>query len=94
LQATHQLQLGLFVHRCNAGRLLMYRCASDMSVSDAEQHQMDVKAIEVLKFKQDKEWFARFKPNVEAFYNDHLQWFYEESFNLELARGKVENLIT
>ncbi len=91
---THQLQLGLFVHRCNAGRLLVYRCASDMNVPDAEQHQVDVKAIEVFKFKQDKEWFARFKPNVEAFYNDHLQWFYEESFNLELVRGKVENLIT
>ena len=91
---AHQLQLGLFVHRCNAGRLLVYRCVSDMSVPEAEDHQVDVKAIEVFKFSQDKEWFARFKPHVEAFYKDHLQWFYEESFNMKQARIRVENLIT
>ena len=76
------MQLGLFVHRCNAGRLLVYRCASDMSVQEAEKHQVDVNAIEVFNFSQDKEWFAKFKPNVEAFFTDHLEWFYEESFNM------------
>ena len=91
---THQMQLGLFVHRCNAGRLLVYRCASGMSVQEAEKHQVDVNAIEVYKFSQDKEWFARFKPNVEAFFTTHLEWFYEESFNMELARVKVQDLLT
>ncbi len=85
---THQMQLGLFVHRCNAGCLLVYRCASDMSVSEAEHLQVDVNAIEVFKFSQDKEWFARFKPHVEAFFTDHLEWFYDESFYMELARQK------
>ncbi len=80
---THQLQLGLFVHRCNEGRMLVYRCSPGMSVPEAEDHQVDV-----------NQWFATFKPNVEAFYADHLEWFYESTFNLEEAKLKVEGILS
>ncbi len=48
----HQLQLGLFVHRCNAGRLLVYRCPSDMTLHEAEHHQVDADEIEVFHFSR------------------------------------------
>ncbi len=91
---THQLQLGLFVHRCNAGRLLVYRCPSDMTLHEAEHHQVHADEIEVFQFSQDKEWFATFKTHVEAFYTHHLEWFYDGAFNMELARSKVEGLLS
>jgi hypothetical protein len=34
------------------------------------------------------------KPNVEAFYADHLEWFYESTFNVEEARIKVEDILS
>ncbi len=91
---THQLQLGLFVHRCNEGRMLVNRCSPDMSVPEAEDHQVDVNQIEAFPFSQDKQWFTKFKPNVEAFYADHLEWFYESTFNVEEARLKVEGILS
>ncbi len=42
----HQLHLGLFVHRCSSGRLLVYRCKSNMNEREAEEHQVDAKNIE------------------------------------------------
>ncbi len=90
---THQLQLGLFVHRCKAGRLLVYRRPGDMTLHEAEHHQVDVDKIEVFHFAQDKEWFATFKPHVKAFYTQHLERFYDGAFNMELARSKVEGLL-
>ncbi len=59
---THQLQLGLFVHCCNAGRLLVYRCALDMTVRQSTDREVACNAIEEYRFSQDKEWFAKFKP--------------------------------
>ena len=90
---THQLQLGLSVHRCNAGCLLVYRCAFDMTVTEAAEHEVAGNAIEEYKFSQDKEWFAKFKPLVEAFYTEHLDWFYERTFDMEQARRKVASIL-
>ena len=50
--------------------------------------------LEALRFSQDKLWFAKFKPNVEAFYTDHLQWFFENTFNVEHIRIKVEGILS
>jgi hypothetical protein len=91
---THQLQLGLFVHRCTAGRLLVYRCQCDMTLTEAKHHEVDVNAIEEYRFSQDKEWFAKFKPLVETFYHQHLEWFYDSTFDMEEARLKVEMMVT
>jgi hypothetical protein len=90
---THQLQLGLFVHRCNAGRLLVYRCALDMTLSEATDREVASNAIEEYRFSQDKEWIAKFKPLVEAFYTEHLEWFYERTFDMEHARLKVASIM-
>ncbi len=65
-----------------------------MSVPEAEEHQVDVNEIEAFRFSQDKQWFAKFKPNVEAFYADHLEWFFESTFNVEAARLKVEGILS
>ena len=35
-----QLNLGLFVHRCRLGRLLVYRCNSEMTLREAERHEV------------------------------------------------------
>ncbi len=91
---THQLQLGLFVHRCNAGRLLVYRCNCGMTLKEAEEHEVALSGIEEYRFLQDKQWFAKFKPLVEAFYTQHLQWFYESTFDMQQARLKVEMILT
>jgi hypothetical protein len=65
-----------------------------MTLHEAEHHQVHVDEIEVFQFSQDKEWFATFKPHVEAFYTQHLEWFYDGAFNMELARSKIEGLLT
>ena len=93
-QYMDQLQLGLFVHRCKTGRLLVYRCDSEMTKDEAELQQIEVIKIEEHRFEQDKVWFSKFKPNVEAFYTDHLEWFYGRTFDVELARQKVEKILT
>jgi hypothetical protein len=90
---THQLQLGLFVHRCSAGRLLVYRCNCDMTVPEAKDHEVDVHAIEDFRFSQDKKWFAKFKPCAEAFYNQHLEWFYDSTFDMEQTKLKVKTIL-
>ena len=88
-----QLQLGLVVHRCNSGRLLVYRCKSNMKEIDAEQHLVDANNVEEYCFDQDKVWFAKFKPNVEAFYTHHLEWFHGSTFDMDHARNKVESIL-
>jgi hypothetical protein len=90
---THQLQLGLFVHRCNAGRLLVYRCALDLTVTEAADLEVAFNAIEEYRFSADKEWFAKFKPLVETFYTEHLEWFYERTFDVEQAKLKVATIL-
>ena len=41
----------------------------------------------------DKEWFAKFKPLVESFYTEHLEWFYERTFDVEQAKLKVATIL-
>jgi hypothetical protein len=89
-----QLHLGLFVHRCKSGRLLVYRCNLEMTLQEAERHEVNVYEIEERRFEQDKLWFAKFKPYVEAFYTDHLEWFYARMFDTEQARMKVESILS
>jgi hypothetical protein len=92
-QYMHQLQLGLFVHRCKAGRLLVYRCDPEMTIEEAELQEIDVNEIKEHRFEQDKLWFGKFKPYVEAFYAEHLEWFYGRTFDVQLARQKVGNIL-
>ena len=89
-----QLQLGLFVHRCNSGRLLVYRCNYGMNEIDAGEHLVDANNVEEYCFDQDKVWFAKFKPNVEAFYTHHLEWFHGSTFDMDHARNKVESILS
>jgi hypothetical protein len=50
-------------------------------------------AIEEYRFSADKEWFAKFKPLVETFYTEHLEWFYERTFDVEQAKLKVATIL-
>ncbi len=65
-----------------------------MTKDAAERKQIDVIEIEEHQFEQDKVWFSKFKPYVEAFYTDHLEWFYGRTFDVELARQKVQYILT
>jgi hypothetical protein len=89
-----QLKLGLFIHQCTSGRLLVYRCNAQMMTRHAaEHHEVNVNDIEDHVFQQDKLWFAKFKPNVKAFCTQHLEWFYARTFDMEQARCKVESIL-
>ena len=65
-----------------------------MNELEAEEHQVDAKNIEEYRFEQDKKWFATFKPNVEAFFINHLEWFYGRTFDTDQARNKVKSILT
>jgi hypothetical protein len=94
-----QLNLGLFIcppasSQCTSGRLLVYCCSAQMMTRHAaEHHEVNVSDIEDYVFQQDKLWFAKFKLNVEAFYTQHLEWFYARTFDMEQARVKVERIL-
>ena len=91
---VHQLQLGLWVHHCNEGRLIVYEAPSDMTTVQAENYEIDRVRMEATSFTKDNAWRAKFKQNVQIFYEDHLQWFYAQDFDMEKAKCKVEGLLT
>ncbi len=91
---VHQLQLGLWVHHCNEGRLIVYEAPSDMTTAQAESYEIDRVRMEAISFKKDNAWRAKFKQNVKNFYEDHLEWFYAEDFDMEKVKCKVEGLLT
>jgi hypothetical protein len=63
-----QLQLGLFVHSCKSGHLIVYRCNAEMqTIQDAERHEINLAKVEAQIFTQDIVWFSKFKPYAEAF---------------------------
>jgi hypothetical protein len=64
-----------------------------MTLSEATDREVASNAIEEYRFSQDKEWIAKFKPLVEAFYTEHLEWFYERTFDMEHARLKVASIM-
>ncbi len=88
------MYLGLFVHGYKFGRLLVYRCNTDMTKQDAELHEVVVTNIEEHQFEQDKEWFTLFKAYVEPFYTKHLEWFYHKTFDMDEAHMKVDSILT
>ena len=65
-----------------------------MTLTEAKHLEVDVNAIGEYRFSQDKQWFAKFKPLVEIFYHQHLEWFYESTFDMEKARLKVEIMVS
>jgi hypothetical protein len=90
----HQLQLGLWVHHCNEGRLIVYQAPSDMTIAQAETYEIDRVRMEATSFTKDYAWRAKFKQNVQIFFEDHLQWFYAEDLDMEKLKCKVEGLLT
>ena len=50
--------------------------------------------LEAHPFAQDTVWFAKFKPYVEAFYTEHLEWFFDRTFDVEQVRLKVESILS
>jgi hypothetical protein len=91
---VHQLQLGLWVHHCKEGRLIVYNASSDMSVHEAYNHEIDMSRMESTSFKKDNEWWVKFKKNIEKFYEEHLQWFYEDELDMEQTTCKIEGLLS
>ena len=90
-----QLQLGLFVHGCKSGHLIVYRCNAEIqTIQDAKRHEVNVSKIEAHTFAQDTVWFSKFKPYVEAFYTEHLEWFFDRTFDVEQARLKVDSILS
>jgi hypothetical protein len=65
-----------------------------MTKQEAELHEVVVNNIEEHRFEQDKDWFTNFKAYVEPFYTDHLEWFYQRTFDMEQARVKVDSILT
>ncbi len=57
-----QLHLGLFARRCKAGRLLVYRCNSEMTLLQAERREVNVNEIEESRFVYDKLWLQNLNP--------------------------------
>ena len=90
----HQLQLGLWVHHCNEGRLIVYQAPSDMTIAQAKTYEIDRIRMEATSFTKDNAWRSKFKQNVQIFYEDHLQWFYAEDLDMEKLKCKVEGLLT
>jgi hypothetical protein len=70
---VHQLQLGLWVHHCNEGRLIVYEAPSDMTTVQAKTYEIDRVRMKATSFTKDNVWRAKFKQNVQIFYEDHLQ---------------------
>ena len=91
---VHQLQLGLWVHHCKEGRLIVYNAPSDMSVPEAYNHEINMSRMESTSFKKDNEWWVKFKKNIEKFYEDHLQWFYEDELDMDQTTCKIEGLLS
>ena len=64
-----------------------------MTVTEEADREVAGNAIEEYRFSQDKQWYAQFKPLVEAFYTEHLEWFYERTFDMEQAGLKVASIV-
>jgi hypothetical protein len=92
-QHEHQLQLGLLVHKCKKGRLLVYVPPSNMTESEAATHVVDLAHLEVASFQKDDEWMARFTQKSHEFYTEHLMWFYRQEFDTEAALKLVNSLM-
>ncbi len=72
---VHQLQLGLLVHKCKNGRLLVYVAPSNMTESEAVTHVVDHAQLEVAHFQKNDEWMDLFTTKSQDFYKEHLMWF-------------------
>jgi hypothetical protein len=88
-----QMQLGLKVHKCSAGRLIVYPCQADMKLEDAKSHKVDKSKFIVLDFSSDRDWWKYFELNAHAFYSTHLEWFYGSEFDAQKAQSIVESLL-
>jgi hypothetical protein len=89
----HQLQLGLLVHKCRKGRLLVYVAPSNMTESEATTHVVDLTQLDVGIFQKDDEWINLFTKKSEEFYKDHLVWFYQPHFDNATALTLLHSLI-
>ena len=89
----HQLQLGLLVHKCRKGRLLVYVAPSQMTELEASTHIVDSAALEVGTFQKDDNWVSLFTAKSLEFYTNHLMWFYTPNFNTDEAFKFVTSLM-
>lgn len=88
-----QMQLGLKVHKCPAGRLIVYPCQADMKLEDVKSHKVDERKFVVLDFSPDSNWWKYFELNAQAFYSSHLEWFYGSEFDAQKAEKFVESVL-
>ncbi len=65
-----------------------------MTVAQAESCEINRVRMEATSFTKNNAWRAKFKQNVQIFYEDHLQWFYAEDLDMEKLKCKVEGLLT
>jgi hypothetical protein len=89
----HQLQLGLLVHKCRKGRLLVYVAPSQMTEYEASTHIVDCADLEVRTFQKDDNWVDLFTEKSLEFYTNHLMWFYSPNFNTDEAFKFVTSLL-
>jgi hypothetical protein len=92
-QHVHQLQLGLLVHKCKKGRLLVYVAPTNMTESEAATHTVDLANLQVASFQRSDEWVASFTKKSHEFYTEHLMWFYRQEFDTEAALKLVNSLM-
>jgi hypothetical protein len=84
-QHLHQLQLGLLIHKCRKGRLLVYVAPSQMSELEASAHSVEHAQLDVGTFQKDDNWVQVFTTKSHDFYTNHLMWFYKPIFDAEEA---------
>ncbi len=92
-QHVHQLLLGLLVHKCKKGGLLVYVVPTNMTESEASTHIVDLANLEVASFQRNDEWMASFTKKSQEFYTEHLMWFYRQEFDTEAALKLVNSLM-
>jgi len=80
-QHMHQLQLGLLIHKCRKGRLLVYVAPSQMTELEASAHSVEHLQLYVGIFQRDENWVQVFTTKSNEFYTNYLMWFYKPKFD-------------
>ena len=65
-----------------------------MTVCEANTHVVDATQLEIGIFLKDDDWINLFNKKFQAFYNDHLMWFYNPQFDNEAAFKLLNSLLT
>ena len=88
-----QMQLGMKVHKCSTGRLIVYPCQPELTLKEVKSHKVDSSKFVLLEFTPDREWWQYFEINAQVFYSSHLEWFYGSVFDEKKAGEFVESVL-